>query len=56
MNWDRPSFLIAAGGISWNALRYGAFLKGTESSGSDLVYEETGLGLFGGFIADSHFR
>ena len=45
------------GGMSWDALRYGAFVYGTEPNSGDLVYDpEGGLGFLEDYVLDSHFR
>ena len=48
--------VMVSGGMSWNALRYGAYPDG-EGGRDDLEYDQQGaLGFLDGYVLDSHFR
>jgi cyanophycinase len=42
-------------GTSYNALRYGAYVQGTESDPDDLTYTQPGFALFNYGLLDTHF-
>lgn len=45
------------GGLSWDALRYGAFKAYSRNHPDDLVYvDDGGIGMIDDVILDSHFR
>ena len=49
--------VMIMGGMSWDALRWGAYPYGSEVGWDDLVYDpDGGLGFFEGYVLDSHFR